>query len=152
MCRHHLIVLPEHSDSRSAGVSLIYTRPNSKNLANFFSPSQMLLLRLLRLCTTQTHHTSPDRNLFFFFIIILFPNKHSRCLPSSLFFFRILINRAPFQRGSSSQQTVVVLCFTLWQNHHKILLRISKAEVYGHNFLIEESHHFFIVSSFNTWL
>lgn len=45
MRRHHLIVSPEHSDLRSAGVSLIYTRTISKkikNLANFFSPSQML--------------------------------------------------------------------------------------------------------------
>lgn len=72
-------------------------------------------------------------------------------LPHITFSFNILINSAPFQRGSQSQHTVVVLCFTLSQNHHKISPRFPRLptdatpEVHRHTSPIA-----LLLSSFNT--
>lgn len=125
MCRHYLIVLPEHSGLRSAGVSLIYTRTNSKNLANFFSPSQMLFLEVR---TTQPHtntlHKPGQESAFF--------SKPTLTVPPYIpFFLNILINSTPFQGCCWNHQTV--LCFTLLQIQRKVLLKFSDATYWCNN-------------------
>lgn len=64
MRRHHLIVSPEHSDLRSAGVSLIYTRTISKKkkILPISSPPRRCSPRLLGARETQPQKKQKQNN------------------------------------------------------------------------------------------